>query len=766
MSKPTEQTSSEAVHFVADARLLSILGEQLIGSEKVGILELIKNSYDAGATKCVVTIEGAPNLESRPRTLDSYADLPGPIIEVRDNGSGMNRDDIVNGWLRPATSNRGRIKDRLKTERAKAVQRGAADTYDALVAKLRDEHGGRIPLGEKGVGRLATHRLGQHLWLRTKTKDDPLEWELRIDWTLFDSEPNERLDLHKVPLTLRHQAPTASYDSGHGTFIVCYGGRPGYVWTDKALLDLAGAIGAIKSPRSSATFSVTFETPHLDPALLDNPARLTAPFELVAIIDQDGLADIELKFEPPDHLERAPQPFRRIDHLDLRSKDVDYWTLNGARRQPTCGPFLIHVLCWIRIPKWLGPDHREITDYLDNFGGLTIYRDGILAQPAQQTARSDWLGLASQQIKKASKLSYYQLLGEIELEQSQTLALRDKSNREGLIETQAFLDLTELTKAVLSELQFYTRRVRDEWTRSDRTREVSGRSLATATRVANKILTVLADSYDFEKDAWSLKSIDPGLRSERRARASADALKALPDFISLREEERNGLLEAAGFGLAVAVGVHEMSRVAASISSECRSMARKPDSDDLPNRARLAAQRADSLLSEIRRIAPLRTARSEAPQQVSIRKAVEAARTAFASSMDSVKASLLIEGSDFTVAGRFGAISQVFANLVDNSIYWMATGASERRMKVTMDAESRTVLFADTGPGVSEKMQPMLFEPFYSEKSPPSGLGLYICRYYLSQSKAKIRVAKDSERNQMPGAQFLLDFSKSAEAVS
>jgi len=53
----SQQVSEEQVKFVADARLISVLGEQLIGSEKVGILELVKNAYDAGATTCTVTIE-------------------------------------------------------------------------------------------------------------------------------------------------------------------------------------------------------------------------------------------------------------------------------------------------------------------------------------------------------------------------------------------------------------------------------------------------------------------------------------------------------------------------------------------------------------------------------------------------------------------------------------------------------------------------------------------------------------------------------------
>ena len=119
----TTVPEQEPVAFVADARLISVLGEQLIGSEKVGVLELVKNAYDARASSCVVTLDGVPSLAPEGRILSEYAHLPGPIIEIRDDGTGMTKTDLIEGWLRPATSRRARVKEQLRLERHAARER-------------------------------------------------------------------------------------------------------------------------------------------------------------------------------------------------------------------------------------------------------------------------------------------------------------------------------------------------------------------------------------------------------------------------------------------------------------------------------------------------------------------------------------------------------------------------------------------------------------------------------------------------------------------
>src|ERR1035437_10169540 len=87
------------LNFKADAHLITVLGEQLIASEKVGILELIKNSYDAAASYCRVRIESVPSLLALGKSEYLFPELLGPVIVIEDDGCGMTRDIIENGWL-------------------------------------------------------------------------------------------------------------------------------------------------------------------------------------------------------------------------------------------------------------------------------------------------------------------------------------------------------------------------------------------------------------------------------------------------------------------------------------------------------------------------------------------------------------------------------------------------------------------------------------------------------------------------------------------
>ncbi len=60
--------------------ILARLGEELVSNPTDGLIELVKNAYDADASSCKITVEKHS-------------------IKIEDDGQGMNDKDIVEGWL-------------------------------------------------------------------------------------------------------------------------------------------------------------------------------------------------------------------------------------------------------------------------------------------------------------------------------------------------------------------------------------------------------------------------------------------------------------------------------------------------------------------------------------------------------------------------------------------------------------------------------------------------------------------------------------------
>jgi signal transduction histidine kinase len=142
--------------------ILVRLGEELVPNPTDGLLELVKNAYDADASFCTIKIEKHS-------------------IRVEDDGDGMTDSDIEEGWLLIG----GSRKDAKKPT--------------AL---------GRIPVGNKGLGRLAALRLGRKATLVSRPKSKSgLEYRITVDWDKVEQGAfveQEYFDITSAPTTKRN----------------------------------------------------------------------------------------------------------------------------------------------------------------------------------------------------------------------------------------------------------------------------------------------------------------------------------------------------------------------------------------------------------------------------------------------------------------------------------------------------------------------------------------------------------------------------------
>ncbi len=138
---------TESLPFRPRARLIRLLGDELIRDPNIAIFELVKNAYDADATYAKVSMSNVSD------------PITGRIV-VEDDGSGMDWETITNVWLEPGTD------FRMRQRKGK---------------NARSPKFGRLPLGEKGVGRFSAGKLGDVVTLVTRAKGQP-EIVVHIDW--------------------------------------------------------------------------------------------------------------------------------------------------------------------------------------------------------------------------------------------------------------------------------------------------------------------------------------------------------------------------------------------------------------------------------------------------------------------------------------------------------------------------------------------------------------------------------------------------------
>lgn len=770
------------LYFEADAHLVQVLGEQLIASERIGILELVKNGFDAGATVCNVRVENVPGLDEIPSNLYEFPGFDGPVIVVEDNGSGMTRSDIERGWLRPASRSKTDVKERIRKERRRAIEQGKLGVFDSLVDEIKAANRGRVPLGEKGVGRFATHRLGRKLVITTKTAESDFENLLGIDWDDFDSAQGTIKNLNQIPIILTRQKPSRDYGpTDSGTRLVISGGRTGYSLTEDEIREINRTLLNLNSPNPSPgqddaqrRFFVSFKCPQLKYLPDESPYEKYDPVITVrGRVDENGLFQYDLRFAPPPVV---PLPAFSKDDLsvDLRTVDKKNWIIPGSDprswRKPECGEFFIHLDVWIRDRPWLGStkEDRDFKKYLENYGGISIYRDGINVFPAEWGAEADWLGLRQRQIKKSDNISYYHMIGNLEIDQSINVDLIDKTNREGPVRNQAFSDLTTLVRSIayLVENEYKGKRQEYKALSGDTLRSpgmlqrYSGQSATILDNVSTSEYDIERDDFGFFRDIQAL-----AVSSERRGRLVelSTSLKNLEKSLEQIRDVQDLLSEQAGFGLGIAVSLHEITKTTSNFYYGILELLKTKKFDE----AKLEFLKETSLAldSEIQRLSPLRALRNEPEIPFKVSRSIDFVRSLFKRRFQDLGIEFdTSQNQDFEVIARFGALNQILTNLLDNACYWLDNPKlNNRSISIEINSKARSILVADNGPGIGESILPYLFQPGYSLKYPPSGLGLYICRHYMNMMKKRGDIYLTPEANRLArfsGAQFTLDFSK------
>ena len=428
------------IRFSAD--ILRRLGEELNPSLDKGIVELVKNSYDADATAC--------RIEMR-RT-----DLPGGALIVTDNGDGMTPAEIERGWLVLGSSTKS------------AAQR----------TRL-----GRIPAGSKGLGRLAALRMGSRALLITRPRTQPEdEYRLVIDWSAFDA--TDLVD--DVDLTIDHAV--RSPEAGPGTEIRIEGLRKRIQRMEvkrlaRELLLLADPFG-----NEPAGFAPTLVAPDFKDlaALVRDRYFEDAEYHLSATVDESGRATAAVSDWKGKRLFSA-------EHDELAA---------AARKNPYRCPAARFDL-WVFI---LNRDNfiyrtatlRGVRQWLSEFGGVHVYHNGLRVMPYGNRG-NDWLEMNLRRVRSPEERPGTNTsIGRIDVTDTSS-RLAQKTDRSGFVEDEAFTELVRFAQSAMDWMA--NRRMEQAEKRRARERSTASSTARSAEQAVKTAIAELPDSNRMSLEA-------------------------------------------------------------------------------------------------------------------------------------------------------------------------------------------------------------------------------------------------------------------------
>lgn len=469
--------------FHVDASVVFQLGESLVSDVVQALVELVKNAYDADATfvRIVVDTENSPPPELELDAAPEGPPQPPGYILIEDDGTGMNRATIRQGWLTISRSPKRAFKRELQ-----------------VTSK------GRTPLGDKGLGRLGVQRLGNRVHILTRAAQDNGEpgdeHVVSFAWSDF-------LRVTKVEdvevVVIQNDPPKRP---NPGTRIVVTELFDAGTWRDRAAQKrLQDELSQMISPYSEISnfrAVVTINGGQVDLAEITKGVRDTARVNYEVAFDGDvltvaGKAKLAF-FRPPggedrqkfaelverdggtrffQHL-RTRMEERGDNRYSLRRADGKNWYILFATRREfkdiprlakqggafaNPGPFRAEIDSFdfgseATREQSVFSKAAEYKRYLQSLSGVRVYRDGFGIR-----VDKDWLGLSK---ASTSGSSYYGLrpantIGYVALTARHNPQLEEKTDREGFKQTPSYENfriLMDLVVGFTADMQDFLRR--------------------------------------------------------------------------------------------------------------------------------------------------------------------------------------------------------------------------------------------------------------------------------------------------------------------
>jgi anti-sigma regulatory factor (Ser/Thr protein kinase) len=688
-------------HFNPKAHILTLLGEELIKSPVMAIYELVKNSYDADSKRVNVYFRDIENSEEA-------------AIVIEDDGTGMTNEIIEDVWLEPGSDYRKPVNSKTGLR-------------EFTKSPLFD----RVPMGEKGVGRFAVHKLSSRILLITRPliievdqdtneiKNQTLadyEIQLYINWKDFSQSKH----LSDIPIQwkVKKDQNEFRFKESSGTYIHLSGLKES--WTKGMARQLKGQALSMLSPKiSEESFGINLnfdnqwlvDFPTADKILDD------APYKITAFIDGDFNLDFEYDFSlknnseigsrkiinNPDYNRNIKGDIRSKYNSDLEKKEfekeaIDKLLTEFDTKQLPFGNLIFEFYSF-------DLDAASMRDYTDNsnalknilkeHSGIKVFKGDMRVYDYGEPG-IDWLGLDLKRIQNKEWFSNNQNIGYVFLDPETSGALIEKTNREGFINNEASSLFIIVLQKILTEFKATRSSDRTKWLKLNKKES--------------------SNLFDSKIDSFKAIVEDTKLNEEDRKKLLLSEAKKLEDKY---EEDKNTLLIPAGVGMTASVALHEIEKLVPRMEETVKSNPIKTDT--ITDQVDELKQYTEGIISVLRK---------GGNKPLDLKDSISRSFSNYKIKLSNRKIDYSIDIADnlSTIKCDKRYFITMIMNIIDNSIYWLNTVYKDDKhifVKAFKNESSVHIILADNGPGFKDDITDLI-RPFFSRKDDGIGIGMYL----------------------------------------
>jgi signal transduction histidine kinase len=689
---PDSPSKTGRLRFSVDARLLFELGEQLVARKSIALGELVKNAFDADATKVVVA-------------LNNVTTKSGQIV-VTDDGEGMAFDEVRTRWMRIATTGKQSQQFSPKYRRPRA--------------------------GAKGIGRFASRRLARKLILRSVAigpSGNKERTTITFDWDRFKS--GRDLDAVANQYTVESAKPEES--TGVTLTLEDLRETWGKEDVEEVERDLLGLITPISLPKRFLEINsgdpgfrfnlIAPEFPELSGALEERYLE-AAWGVLTATTDQHGNAKYA-----------------------LRSRDFGRHTFSPEKTFPSAGRVYVRIHFMVfrsQLFRNFPFGVAAARDVAREHAGVRIFMDTFRVFPYGDPG-DDWLDIDSDRGKRATALppelddisddltrpmlalpGNNQLFGAVLLSRARNPKIQLNISRERLITNNAFIELKNFVRLGIDWMTVQYARAKA----SDQTKQAALRDPAARLRL---LRSQIEETPELERESktrllQALELAETDWESFQRDQISElsmiRVLASVGTMVVIFDHELRAVIDAFK-------GVYtDLRRLAHAVPSNSRGS--YGEALERLKRWTVSVEEQGKQIGLL-----LSTEARMRRRRLALRQVVDDLARPFKRYMDElgVRFKNRVPAEMRTPAIFPCELQSILLNLQTNSL--KALKSVEHRsiaVSATRSGGMLHVLFQDTGTGVPVEMREEVFKPFVTTSAPDpvlgvgTGLGLKIVR--------------------------------------